>query len=74
MRCKGCGWEVGSDNVCWLCPPVPKLPIPPKPVCSHEENMKRLAALRAAIYAKPGPMARIVAGVCRRMNGEEEAF
>lgn len=78
MRCKGCGGDMEPNDVCWRCPPVasrkapPPPPKPPKPVCTPEENAAGLAALRAAIYAKPGPMAKIVEAVCRRMNGEEE--
>lgn len=86
-NCPSCGTALDATGFCWKCagegpPPVEAKPPkpPPEPTCTHEENMRGIAAMRAVIYGKPGPLAQEIAKVVARLKvstekvGEEEAF
>lgn len=82
-RCHVCGGTFDAGGSCQRCSgdgaqPEPKSKPPPEPVCTHEENMVGLAALRAAVFGKEGPMAKEITKVVARLKvttekpGEEE--
>jgi hypothetical protein len=74
LRCP-CGGTFNAGESCQRCsgdeapeivpPPAPKVP---ERLCTHEENMRGLAALKAAVFGKPGPMAREIDRVVARLT------
>lgn len=79
-NCVSCGFALDPTGFCWQCsgdgrlakaelpPPVQEKPKPPEPICTHEQNLAGLAMLRAAIFGKPGPMAKHIEQAVRRLN------
>src|SRR3990172_1344317 len=70
VRCADCNAPLQPDFFCESCYGCP--PLVPDRLCTPEENRAGLAALRAAIFGKPGPMAREIDKVVAKLTVSTE--